>query len=266
MIAASAAGISYAFVYMSEYYKNKKSQKDLDNMCAYIRDKLNSENDSTKAYYAMKILEINTDWECDKISNEDISNELSPYRKQALKIIKSIANQGNAMMQYNLAQMYYFSSDYYIESDTVKAVYWWNEAAKNGYPQAFFPLAISYESGLGGLKVDTCKAIELLKLGAEHGDSSSEWYYGLKFRDGVSVYNGKRAIAIKTVDTYYGSKNNIIKEYNDKDGNWVTIYRDSTPSYKVLVPKDIEKAKFWWRKAALQGNINAKDDLERVYN
>ena len=35
--------------------------------------------------------------------------------------------------------------------------------------------------------------------------------------------------------------------------------------YKVILHKDIEKAKYWWRKAATQGNEVAKERLQKIY-
>ena len=38
-----------------------------------------------------------------------------------------------------------------------------------------------------------------------------------------------------------------------------------TVNGQVLVPKDIDKAKMWWQKAAAQGNDYAKDKLQKIY-
>ena len=34
---------------------------------------------------------------------------------------------------------------------------------------------------------------------------------------------------------------------------------------KIIIPQDIEQAKYWWQKAASQGNQYAKDLLQQVY-
>lgn len=34
---------------------------------------------------------------------------------------------------------------------------------------------------------------------------------------------------------------------------------------KIIIPQDIEQAKYWWQKAAAQGNQYAKDLLQQVY-
>ena len=34
---------------------------------------------------------------------------------------------------------------------------------------------------------------------------------------------------------------------------------------KKIIPQDIEQAKYWWQKAAAQGNQYAKDLLQQVY-
>ena len=37
----------------------------------------------------------------------------------------------------------------YWLSDTTRAVYWFNESAKNGYPKAFGEIGTAYEQGIG---------------------------------------------------------------------------------------------------------------------
>ena len=37
------------------------------------------------------------------------------------------------------------------------------------------------------------------------------------------------------------------------------------PDYEILIKKDIEQAKYWWKKAAAQGNEVAKERLQKIY-
>ena len=41
---------------------------------------------------------------------------------------------------------------------------------------------------------------------------------------------------------------------------------EDVPEYETLISQDIEQAKYWWKKAAAQGNENAKNALQPIYN
>jgi TPR repeat protein len=71
------------------------------------------------------------------------------------------------------------------------------------------------------------KAVMWLKKAAELGSDYGQRNYGDLFMEGVKI----------TVGTHT----------------------------EVLVPKDIEQAKYWWKKAAAQGNEVAKDRLQKLY-
>lgn len=43
------------------------------------------------------------------------------------------------------------------------------------------------------------------------------------------------------------------------------VYLEEVDDYETLVPKDIEQAKYWWKKAAAQGNEVAKERLQKIY-
>ena len=43
------------------------------------------------------------------------------------------------------------------------------------------------------------------------------------------------------------------------------VYMVDVDDYEVLIPQDIEQAKYWWQKAAAQGNEYAKELLQKVY-
>ena len=43
----------------------------------------------------------------------------------------------------------------------------------------------------------------------------------------------------------------------------INITKEDVDDYECIIPKDIEQAKFWWQKAAAQGNQYAVD-LQQV--
>ena len=188
---------------------------------------------------------------------------MSQYRNEAFGKIESEAYNGNPQMQYLLGRMYIglyvnqyrgvggsyiYERKYAIEPDTVKAVYWWNEAAKQGYTLAYNSMGIAYKLGWGVDK-DMKKAIEFLKKGAESGDAKAQCNYGDLFRNGVKIRTGSHVVKEPQYiyGHYYGTES-------------ITI-QDSL----VLLPRDIAQAKYWWEKAAAQGNQFAKEHLQKVY-
>ena len=49
--------------------------------------------------------------------------------------------------------------------------------------------------------------------------------------------------------------------------NYGAFYRDGANfNGEILLPQDIEQAKFWWRKSAEQGNTLAIDALQKIYD
>lgn len=269
-IAITAYSSYEGYLYYNNRYLPSKESKAalvrLNKACDDIIHKLKLGTDSSKAEYAYKILCKETSWDYDSVPDKSITTKLKFYRNDAFDLIESLAYAGKAKWQFRLGQMYNFPDDYFIEPDTTKAVYWWNEAVKQGYTPAYNNLAVAYEYGEGGLTVDMEKAVELFKIGAEKGEDYAQWNYGKLFRDGVKVYVGQRMVLRQTANFYSGSNDNVVREYYDSNiGHSVTIYKDYEDVYKTLIPKDIKKAKYWWRKAAAQGNKGAKDDLQKVY-
>ena len=47
--------------------------------------------------------------------------------------------------------------------------------------------------------------------------------------------------------------------------DFIYVYQVTVPDYKTLIPKDIEQAKYWWKKSAAQGNEQAKERLQKIY-
>jgi hypothetical protein len=109
-------------------------------------------------------------------------------------------------------------------------------------------MGIAYKLGWGVDK-DMKKAIEYLKKGAESGDAKAQCNYGDLFRNGVKIRTGSHVVKEPQYiyGHYYGTES-------------ITI-QDSL----VLLPRDIAQAKYWWEKAAAQGNQFAKEHLQKVY-
>ena len=279
VVAIILAGGAWGYSY---YYDNYLPQKQLDEACQDIINKFHSNDKAESLEYSRKILlnswafydspqhyermaisgnsESNKKetWGYDNVANSRITERMSQYRQEAFKKIEIEAYNGNPQMQYLLGRMYLgmlkykgfdiYETEYAVIPDTVKAVYWWNEAAKQDYTPAYNSMGIAYKLGLG-VDVDLKKAIDYLKKGAESGDAKAQCNYGDLFRDGVKIHIGSHIVKEPQYiyGHYYGTEN-------------VTI-QDSM----VILPKDIEQALFWWKKSEAQGNAIAKERLQKIY-
>lgn len=254
-----------------DYYKyDYLPQKALDEACNDVLAKFHSSDKAVSIECSRKILlnewafvdDLET-WGYDDVLNSQITTRMYPYRNEAFKKIESEAYNGDPRIQYLLGHLYIgkyvnkyrgvgssfiYEREYSVKPDTIKAVYWWNEAAKQGYNLAYNSMGIAYKLGLGVDK-DMKKSIEYLKKGAESGDAKAQCNYGDLFRDGVKIHTGSHVVKEPQYiyGHYYGTEN-------------VTI-QDSL----VILPQDIAQAKYWWEKAASQGNQIAKERLQKIY-
>ena len=226
-----------------------------------IEVSINSSNDSIKALYALYVLDKKHKWGFEGVSDSDISSNLSIYRKSSFNLIEAKAFAGKAWYQYYLGQFYYWGDNnyHYVESNNTKAAYWWNEAASQKFKPAYNNLGIAYKEGIG-VEIDLRKAAHFLKLGAEAGEDFAKGNYGDLFVEGVKIKTGSHKER-RTTTSYVS---NYLKYYY-KDNICYYVYEVTVDDYEIIVPKDIEQAKYWWKKAAAQGNEVAKDRLQKIY-
>ena len=268
VIGGGIAGYSY-------YYDEYLPEKYLKEAYNDIINKYNTSNDSTKLDLAIKICQPSYPWEREypKIEEgrmtvllrfEDQSTK-NGYCGKASDFIIAKAKKNNAKAQYFIGMMLLGGENSYWLSDTTRAVYWFNESAKNGYPKAFSEIGTAYEKGIG-VNCDTIKALELFKEGANLNDPKSQYKLGCMYRDGISVECGWHW-ETKSTTEYMSDKDNVIREYWDsKRCTWVNVYREKVTDYETLVPKDINKAKYWWTKASAQGYTDASYCLQQIYD
>ncbi len=262
--------VGYSYYY--DEYLPKKYEKEAYND---IINRFNTSNDSTKLDLAMKICKPSYPWEKEypKIEEgrmpvllrfEDQSIK-DGYCGRASDFIIAKAKGNNAKAQYFLGMILLGGENSIWLSDTTRAVYWFNESAKNGYPKAFGEIGTAYEQGIG-VSCDTIKAVELFKKGANLNDPKSQYKLGCMYRDGISIEKGWHW-ETKSTTEYMSDKDNVIREYWDsKRCTWVNVYREKITDYETLVPQDIDQAKYWWRKAATQCYVDASYCLQQVYD
>lgn len=263
IIAIFICCLGYAYC-TKEYIPKKK----LNNAIADITHKFYTSNDSIKCDYAINILNSEHKWEYDDVDDNSIYNRLYDLRSDALDYIKSQAEKGIADCQFKLGRVYYHSK-FGQERDEDKAAYWWNEAAQNGYVRAYNNIGIAYKKGIG-VKIDLKKAVEWLKKGADAGEQYAQFNYGNMFEDGVKIKTGTHKETRSTTDhihyIHINSDRVIRKVWDGRIGDYRYYYWEEVDDSLTLVPKDIEQAKYWWKKAAEQGHSGAKENLEKIYN
>ena len=221
---------------------------------------MHSDQDSIRLHYNYKILWDNEKWGYEDVDDKEIQSRLLSYRKEAFRYIENEAYNNNPRAQYGLGQLYFYANNY-LRQDTIKAVYWWNEAVKQGYAGAYCNLGLAYEDGWGVNK-NMRKAVEILKIGAEKGEPYAQANYGRMYRDGVKIKVGSH----KETRTTHNYMSDRIREYWDNTREQTMyVYMVDVDDYEVLIPQDIEQAKYWWQKAAAQGNEYAKELLQKVY-
>ena len=167
--------------------------------------------------------------------------------RMGLEVLRNAAEKGEKNAQFRLGAIYggvhyeYPQPCWKDESPTMfdeeidynRAAYWYTLAAEQGHSIALNNLGIAYKEGKG-VKRNLVKATKYIKKAAEQGYSLAEKNYGDMFRDGD--------VCISVEDSITGNMN---------------LYIKSKPN--------IKKAKEWWEKAAQHGNLQAKKNLEKVY-
>lgn len=201
-------------------------------------------NKDVKYKIAANILEYCCDWkEYEGVADWHIRSLLEgkDYAEIAFNYVESMAYSGDVDCQFLLGLFYCngyynrpykddFSSSryptYYTEYNIEKAAYWFHEAAKQDHPVACNFIGIFYKEGRG-VTIDEYKTVAWLSKGAELGDPYAQVNYGDLLAEGVSLYNGY--------------------------------------TFFTILKKDVEMARYWWKKAAEQGDERAKDRLQKIY-
>ena len=145
--------------------------------------------------------------------------------KTALAEWIPLAEQDNAMAQFNLGHMY--ANGYGVPENDKTAVKWYTLAAEQGYAMAQYQLGIMYANGRGVPENDKT-AVKWYTLAAEQEYAMAQRYLGAMydFGDGVPE-NGKTAVKWYNLASYNGNKN--AGENKDKIA-------------KQMTPADISKA------------------------
>lgn len=225
-VVGAMVGIVWGLLYLVE-------EKIFNNAVDDIIYKFEIGDKVTKREYAEWILTLDYEWGYKGVSDYRISRELCgdrDYDKIAFDYVETMAYKGDVECQFLLGLFYNNKSARYpryrTTSNIAKATYWFHEAAKQDHPVACNFVGIAYQSG-EGVETNKTKAVEWLRKGAELGDPYAQVNYGDLLAEGV-------------IDDRY----------------W---------PIKTILPKNVEEARYWWKKAAAQGDKRAKDRLQTLY-
>ena len=102
----------------------------------------------------------------------------------ALRLLRPLAEQGNAEAQYNLGAMYGNGLGVPVNND--EALKWQRLAADQGHAKAQFTLGLIYREGLGVPKNDV-EAAKWYRLSADQGDPEAQYLLAGLYARGAGV-------------------------------------------------------------------------------
>jgi TPR repeat protein len=102
----------------------------------------------------------------------------------ALKLIRPLAEQGNALAQFNLGVSY--DQGWGVQPDAGEALKWYRLAADQGYSLAQQNLGDIYSSGRG-VPQDFAQALKWYGLAADQGNAFAQNGLGLMYENGQGV-------------------------------------------------------------------------------
>src|SRR6267378_491495 len=102
----------------------------------------------------------------------------------ALRLIRPLANDGEAAAQFNLGLMYLTGNG--VQRDDAAAVIWFRKAAEQGYAFAQSNLGVMYRDGRG-VPQDYTDAVMWFRKAAEQGHPVAKLYLGVMYAEGRGV-------------------------------------------------------------------------------
>jgi TPR repeat protein len=152
---------------------------------------------------------------------------------QAATWYRKAAEQGNEKAQNNLGLLYWFGDG--VEKDKAEAIRWYRKAARQGSANAMFNLGAAYYNG-EGVGVNDTLAYAWFLLSSEAGNSSGQ--DAAKRSRGEQGPNGFNEACLAIGRMYEKGED---------------------------LPKNLESAAAWYRRAAEQGYIEATISLAALY-
>lgn len=103
----------------------------------------------------------------------------------ALREFRTLADQGNAEAQFNVAIIYDYGHG--VGSDYARAMKWYRKAAEQGFDAAQFNLGIMYDYGQGVAEEDYAEAVKWYRKAAKQGNAKAQNSLGFMYYKGRGV-------------------------------------------------------------------------------
>ncbi len=129
-------------------------------------------------FYALGVFQVDDS----SLAQDPVSGP--PATGQALEVLRSRAEQGDAEAQYNLGVMYQTGSG--APQDYGEAVRLYRLAADQGYAPAQSNLGVAYQNG-SGVPQDDAEAVRLYRLAADQGYALAQNNLGFMYANGAGV-------------------------------------------------------------------------------
>ena len=172
--------------------------------------------------------------------------------KREAEIAKISASYLQETKRLSLYEMYDKAYGYESQGQFKEAVYWYHNAADNGYADAQFSLGRLYRKGLG-VKQDDKQAIYWYRKAADQEYVWSQVFLGLAYYDGVGVKKDYKQAAYwyrKAAD-----RGNVVGQTNI--GGLYQLGKG--------VERDYKQAVYWYQKASDKGFALAQTNLASLY-
>ena len=196
---------------------------------------------------------------------------------EAAKLFRKAADQGHQNGACYLALCY--ANGQGVETNQVEAVKWYRKAADQGSSSAQYNLAWCYRSGRGVTASDT-DAVEWFRKAAEQGNDNAQLTLGDCYRDGKGTRQD-----FDEAEKWYRKASTQTNAVADLHLEWLVEGRDlmrkaktgdikaqkELATYYELgmsysgIPKDLNEALKWRRKAAEQGDLDSQTALAFLY-
>jgi uncharacterized protein len=178
-------------------------------------------------------------------------NKSNDLFKKALKILRPLAEQGDAQAQVELGMSFFLGVG--VPQDDNEAVKWLRLSAEQGHAEGQYQLSGMYSTGEVVPETDRKEAVKWLRLSAEQGHAAAQNHLGFMYGTGYGVpLDYKEAVKWHRLSAEQGNafaQDNLGFMYSTGEG----------------VPQDYKEAVKWYRLSAEQGYASAQNQLGFMY-
>lgn len=197
---------------------------------------------------------------------------VKPDRKQALYWFEKAAAKNDPIAQFYLAIIYMGGGRVGVTPNPQKAMYWLDRALKKPHHGVSYHIGLEYWGGGKMLKQDYRKAEQWLILAAAQGSIPAMYKLGIIYEEGWigSKDLGRARYWFEQAASHSSSLHPLVRASErhlgrmyEKIGESHGLYTQRY-WYKFKKIEDLEKALYWYQRAAAKGDDDAKTGVGRV--